>query len=323
MSFTGRYLQGIGLPKQSLAAIVRSRERSLRSISLWPVGSPWRFQTLLALLALPFLIACNIAQQVSFNQLENLDEPGTVRFFYPSAGGKVEAYLARPRGKGPFPLVILLHGHSFRGRGAEQVLPVGEAIAQEICFASVAISLPGYGATENPHGASEEITRQAVRDGLSIARQLRWVDKQQVLFYGMSRGATVAAALLNEVDGLSGAVLYAGAYDLGRLYRETPSFWVRRLLNADNDGQPKLPNFLGEASKWHAPTLILHGEQDSLVPVSQSLLLRDQLKAAGVRHKLVVYTDAGHLLPRAQVREQTMNFFKEIIRPACPSANLP
>jgi dipeptidyl aminopeptidase/acylaminoacyl peptidase len=267
-----------------------------------------------------FLLACNAIGIVPYNRLAALDGEETARFFYPSAGGSVEAYVTRPRGVGPFPLVVLLHGHSMRGRGAEQVLGMAQTIAKDICFASIAISLPGYGSTEVNNTSIEDGTRQVVKDGIAVARQIPWID-QRLMFYGVSRGATVAAAMINDVKDVSGAVLYSGAYDIARLYRETPSFWVRRMLNPNGDSNPKLVSFLGDVSRWRAPTLILHGERDSVVPVNQSLLLRDKLKAAGTRHRLVLYPEHGHFLPRASVREQTVNFLKEIAPPACSTAN--
>jgi len=259
---------------------------------------------------------------VPYEQLKALDSEQTVRFFYPSAGGtNVEAYVVRPRGRGPFPLVILLHGHSVIGRGAEQVLRTAEALAKENCFVGLAISLPGYGSTKSIEGPVEETTRQVVKDGLSIAKKLSWVDSSHIMFYGVSRGAIVAAALLSEVGGVSGAVLYSGAYDLGMLYRETPSYWVRKMLNPNDEANPKLLNVLSEASKWYAPTLILHGAQDNFIPVDQALSLRDQLKAAGIPYRLVLYPNNGHFLPRASVREQTVNFLRETTTPDCPSGN--
>jgi dipeptidyl aminopeptidase/acylaminoacyl peptidase len=282
-----------------------------------------RHKTGLVALCLLFLFACNSFQVVPYERVGALEGQQTVRLFYPSAGGNVEAYVVRPRGKGPFPLMILLHGHSLRGRGAEQVLSTAEAFASDVCFASVAISLPGYGATEVADGPIEEITRKVVKDGVAFAKELEWVDKQRVFFYGVSRGAIVAAAMLNDVEGVSGAVLYSGAYDLDKLYRETPSFWVRQILNPNHDANPKLFSLLGQGSRWRAPTLILHGEQDKLIPVSQAFLLRDWLKAGGTDHRLVLYPDHGHFLPRANVRERTVGFLKEIAAPACSTTGDP
>ena len=112
-------------------------------------------------------------------------------------------------------------------------------------------------------------------------------------------------------------MLYSGAYDLNMLYRDTSSVWVRKLINPNGDANPKLLNLLGEASRWRAPTLILHGGQDTLIPVNQALLLRDRLKAVGTPHRLVIYPENGHFLPRQSVREQTVNFLKETTPPAC------
>jgi dipeptidyl aminopeptidase/acylaminoacyl peptidase len=282
-----------------------------------------RLRSKLATLSLLFLFGCNGLQVAPYEQLSALEGEGTVRLFYPSSGGNVEAYVVRPRGKGPFPLVILLHGHSLRGRGAEQVLSTAEAFANEVCFAAVAISLPGYGATDVADGPIEEVTRQVVRDGVAFARRLEWVDQERVFFYGVSRGAIVAAAMLNQVEGVSGAILYSGAYDLNRLYRETPSFWVRQMLNPNHEANPKLFSLLGDGPRWRVPTLILHGEQDKLIPVNQAILLRDWLKAGGTNPRLVLYPGQGHFLPRASVRERTLTFVKEIAAPVCPAGEKP
>jgi acetyl esterase/lipase len=47
-------------------------------------------------------------------------------------------------------------------------------------------------------------------------------------------------------------------------------------------------------TKVAAPTLILHGENDPTVPLQQSRLMIDRLKAAGVPAELVVKPGAGH-----------------------------
>jgi dipeptidyl aminopeptidase/acylaminoacyl peptidase len=265
------------------------------------------------------LLSCQSPRLVSRQQIGSMDEPQTARFFYSSAGGNIEAYVVRPDGEGPFPLVILLHGHSLIGRGAEQVLSTAQTFARDICFAGLAISLPGYGASEVVQGSIDETTRQVVKDGVAFAKQLGWVDQRQLFFFGVSRGAIIAAAMLNDIEGLGATVLYSGAYDLARLYRDTPSFWVRKILNPGGVADPKLLNLLADGAKWTVPTLILHGARDQVIPVNQAKLLGDRLSSAGVYHQLVVYPDSGHFLPRTDVRERSMDFLKSFAAPACPN----
>lgn len=275
-------------------------------------------RALLTILPLFFLIGCAAVQPTSLTDLAALSPGTSGRFFFSSAGGRAEAYLVRPPGgAGPFPLMLLLHGDSVAGMGAERVLPAARAFATEICYASLAVSLPGYGATEVAAGPLEATTRQVVLDALAAAKQLPWIDADRLYIYGFSRGAVVAAALIHELEGLKAGLLHSGAYDLARLYRETSSFWLRRSLNPNGNASPKLRNLLLLTENWRAPTLILHGVKDSLIPVSQAILLRDRLEDLGKPHRLILFPDHGHRFSLREIKDQAMTFLKDTGGSAC------
>lgn len=208
------------------------------------------------------LLACSTApttRTVAESELGTLPENSTARFFYASAGGRAEAYLVRPRGAGPFPLIVFLHGHSLSGLGAIGLLPAAEVFAREVCYAGLAISLPGYGGTEVRAGPLEETTRSVVLGAIAAAKNLSWIDAERLYIYGFSRGAVVATALVHQIDGLKGALLHSGAYDLAKLYQDTSSFWLRQLLNPAGEEQPRFHDLLSEVSGWRFSTLVLHG----------------------------------------------------------------
>jgi len=243
----------------------------------------------------------------------------TTRFVFPTSGSSAEAYLTRPAGPGPFPLMILLHGHTFESiGGAESLVPEAEAFASDLCYAGLAVSLPGYGATEVPLGIDPEITLNVVLDGISLMKKLPWIDSKRFYLYGYSRGAFFAALLANRLEGIEGIVLHSGAYDLNRFYQDT--LWFRSLLNPSGEENPKLISILPEVPTWHAPTLVLHGGKDSLVSVQQANLLRDSLEAAKKPYRFVLYPNNGHRLPREDVRKKATAFFEETSGSACRAA---
>ena len=274
-------------------------------------------RALLLGIGLQFLVACAAVDPVPLAELRSFPEGSTARFLYPSSGGKAEAYLIRPRGSGPFPLIILLHGHSLSGVGAKRLLPAAAVFASDLCFASLAISLPGYGDTAVAGGPLADTTRGVVLDAVAVAKRLPWIDSKRLYIYGFSRGAVVAAALINQLDGLKGALLHSGAYDLQKLYQETSSSWLRQLLNPNGDAKPTLQNLLPEVANWQSSTLILHGQLDSLIPVSQATALHDRLETLGKPHKLIVFPERGHLFPIGEIKDQVVQFLNDNGGGAC------
>jgi dipeptidyl aminopeptidase/acylaminoacyl peptidase len=117
---------------------------------------------------------------------------------------------------------------------------------------------------------------------------------------------------------LRAVVLHSGAYDLGRLYQETTSAWLRRSLNPNRRHNPAFFSVLPEVSEWTAPILILHGGQDSLIPASQASLLQERLKALGKPHRAVIFPQAGHRLLLNGVRDEVASFLDREVVSSCP-----
>jgi len=267
------------------------------------------------------LFACSTATTISVEELADVPPGVTRHFIFPTSGSNAEAYITRPVGPGPFPLMIFLHGHTIGGAiGAGSMLPEAQAFASDLCYAGLAVSLPGYGATEVPPGTDPEATLDVVLDAASLVKKLPWIDSKRSYLYGYSRGAFFSSLLASRIEGIAGVVLQSGTYDLNRFYQQSP-WYFRSLLNPDGEQNPKLISILPEVSTWRAPTLVLHGEKDSLVSVQQAYLLTNSLDAAKKPYRLVLYPDTGHRLPLEDVRKKATAFLEESSGSACRTSN--
>jgi dipeptidyl aminopeptidase/acylaminoacyl peptidase len=89
------------------------------------------------------------------------------------------------------------------------------------------------------------------------------------------------------------------------------------MLNPTGEETLKLISILPDVSTWHAPTLVLHGEKDFLIPVKQATLLRDSLEVAKKHYRFVLYPNNGHRLPPEDVRKKATAFLQENSGSAC------
>jgi acetyl esterase/lipase len=126
---------------------------------------------------------------------------------------------------------------------------------------------------------------------------------QHFIYVGISAGAHLA--LLqgykhNNVLQPKGIVSFFGPVDLERLYTNSDVSIPEQLkfiMNATLDINPNIffeSSPINYVSATSAPTLMLHGDKDSLVPVEQAYMLQHKLEEYDVFNKLVVYPGLGH-----------------------------
>lgn len=123
------------------------------------------------------------------------------------------------------------------------------------------------------------------------------------VYLGISAGAHLVMLQgykHNDVVQPKGIVSFFGPVDLQQLYINSDSsipVVLRTIMNATLEKNPEIfqqsspINFVSASS---APTLMLHGDKDRIVPVEQAYLLRDKLVESGVMNKLIVYPGQGH-----------------------------
>lgn len=129
------------------------------------------------------------------------------------------------------------------------------------------------------------------------------VSKDHFALLGFSAGAHLALlqAYKNPSPGIKAVVDYFGPTDLVAMYNNPWHPLVPLALQMITGKLPEHDKTIFEqsspahfVSKASPPTLILHGGKDVVVNVSQSKLLAQKLKEAGVKHELYIYPFEGH-----------------------------
>lgn len=235
---------------------------------------------------------------------------------YGTGGGRpLKMHLVKPKSapKEPMPVVVYIHGGAWRGGNRDAGVRPLSRLAQRGYFgATIEYRLSG----EARFPAQIEDCKAAIRFLRSKAREFG-IDPDRIAAWGPSAGGHLAALLgtsgdAKDLDGKGGSgdassrvqavVDWFGPTDFlqmgkNKIDHDAPNSPESLLVGGpiqENKDKVAAANPITYVSKDDPPFLIMHGDQDDLVPLSQSEHLLAALRKAGVDSTLHVVKGAGH-----------------------------
>ena len=229
------------------------------------------------------------------------------------------------------PLVVNIHGGGWQTGNKEQTVP-GPLLARGYAVASIDYRL----SQDAIYPAQIEDCKAAIRWLRAHAAQYG-IDPARIGVKGESAGGHLAALLgttgqtrrfdvgenLDQSSAVACVFDRFGPADLlhwdaapeQKIRLDNPDSYISKLLGGlvrDRQDLAHAASPLDFVDAHSAPFLILHGDKDTTVPLSQSQALDAALKKAGVESTLVVVPGAGHNGPafsKPALTEQMLAFF--------------
>ncbi len=202
--------------------------------------------------------------------------------FYPSGSLRIQAYLYKPQGDGPFPVVIYNHGSR---AGRERRAVPFEYIGKLLTRAGYAVLVPerrGYGGSDGPTWSEDVgndrgqrfIARlQEETDDVLAAREylrtLPFADPKRIGIMGWSLGGIVTMFAVSRSTTFAVAIDQAGA-----------------ALTWDGSAQVRSA-LIAAAEKGMTPALLLVAQNDRTT--ASITTLADIFTKRGVPHRMVIY----------------------------------
>ena len=268
---------GQNLDKSGDKWIVRGEERLAsrfdfdpNTVEGWRV--PWEY--------VPDRIQPNDMQKYNFETFEYKT--------YPDYTCKMDVYLPKDQGNGPFPFVLIIHGGGWT-TGHEKtpnMVVISEWFSSNgIACMSVSYTLSGQGTFEN--------TRTDLNDALKFigAHSRQWkVDPTRFGFYGFSAGGHLSAYMAMTTPGTKMFIAAAGPGDLTRFAErynqdsdnsQMARYWG--VTTGNTEGLRKAsPMFqIPQPGDKIPPALIIQGLMDSTVDPQQSIDFASELMKKG------------------------------------------
>ena len=240
-------------------------------------------------------------------------------------GSALLADLAIPDSAGLRPAIVSVHGGRWRAGNRTDASSI--KVEQWAEFGFVAMSIDYRLVGGSPAPASYLDTLCAIRWIHAHADQYR-IDPSRVYLIGQSAGGQLVSLVATLGDGpypktggwekassdVRAVISVAGAYELNTL--SWGNLWTP--VSGVVEEARALASPTGHVSAGTKPILVLHSDDDKSVPIGQAEDMVARLKAAGVQHRFVHYTDRGHMGITDEVIKEARTFIGEVERSAPP-----
>jgi len=249
-------------------------------------------------------LAADLIRYRSFDQIDG-------------ASREIPAYVYRPQGSGPFPVLIDIHGGP-EAQERPSFDPWIQFLAREMKVAVIAPNVrgsSGYGRSslDSDNGLAR---MDSVRD---IGSLLDWIatqpqfDAQRVMVYGGSYGGfMVLASMVEYSERLAGGVAIVAISNLRTFLENTSRYRVDlRRVEYGDEREPEMRKFmertapLNNASRISRPLFVIHGANDPRVPASEAEQMLAAVRDNGAEAWYLLARDEGHGF-RKQANRQAM-----------------
>lgn len=207
--------------------------------------------------------------------------------FYDSIAKKetvLDMFIEVPKGKGPFPVIIFIHGGGFVGGDKSAFTHQSYAVAQKgIVAVSIEYRLKGHGGS---YADFIQDTMDAIDFIRNHAKQYH-LDFSRLALSGGSAGGYLSSYAAMKTPECICYVGYNGLYDLEARDKDRSRFSI--VTNKLNELSPI------RIIKTPPPaTLLLHGKEDTTVDPQQSIVFAEAIRAKGGMAEVILYDGQKH-----------------------------
>jgi acetyl esterase/lipase len=241
-------------------------------------------------------------------------------------GAALLANIAYPDGPSLKPAIISVHGGRWRAGNRADASSIKVAQWAEFGYFAMSIDYRLVGGSPAPAPYLDMLT--AIRWVHAHAEDYR-IDPERVYLIGQSAGgqmvslfATAGEAGFPRTGGWEKAradvravISVAATYELnslswGNLWTPVDSAQGKPVAAIEEARRHASP--ITHVKAGMKPLLIIHSDDDKSVPVQQATDMVEKLKAAGVQHRYVHYTDKGHMGITEDVIREARAFIAEV-----------
>jgi acetyl esterase/lipase len=236
---------------------------------------------------------------------------------------KMDVYLPAGRSTDTTKLIVMVHGGAWIEGDKSEFASFVPVLQQK--FPGYAIANINYRlATQvaNPFPAQENDMKAAVN--FLIEKASTYHISQKIVLLGASAGAHMALLQAYKYSSpqIKAVVDFFGPVDMPALYNFYPagSFAQSAFQTLMNGTPVSNPSMYTQSSPINyvtaqsPPTIIFHGTSDDVVPIAQSISLRDKLTSFSTKHQMISYPNVGHELWSTAIMNDVFNKIEVFVK---------